>query len=135
MTIPTPETATTQTIPGSEGAHDTIARVAHEFVEVIRNEGNVHVVFGEPMELDNHKFVPVARVEIGFGGGLGSGSDGNGLARRIGSLAQVVRRGFGAGGGGSIKIIPIGFIHEDGERVRYHAIPDGEERRSKTRRM
>jgi uncharacterized spore protein YtfJ len=106
---------------------DAVSQIAHEFAEVIRSEGNIGVVFGAPMALEKHLTIPVARVEIGFGGGVGGNVDtngkGNGMARHLGTLARVVRRGFGAGGGGGIKVIPVGFIHEDGESVRYQVIP------------
>ena len=105
---------------------EAIGRIAHEFAEAIRSEGNIGVVFGAPMALDKHKIIPVARVEIGFGGGFGGSVDAdgnfNGIARHLGTLARVVRRGFGAGGGGGIKVIPVGFIHEYGENVHYRAI-------------
>jgi uncharacterized spore protein YtfJ len=121
--ISTPEkVAEVQPPPGVVASADAIARVAHEFAEAIRSEGNIRVVFGAPMALDNHKIIPVARVEIGFGGGMGATARGNGLAGKVSSLARVLRRGFGAGGGGGIKVTPIGFIHEDGDRVQYRAI-------------
>jgi uncharacterized spore protein YtfJ len=107
-----------------------VSQIAREFAEVIRSEGNIGVVFGAPMALENHVIIPVARVEIGFGGGVGGNVDtnpngkanGDGIARHLGTLARVVRRGFGAGGGGGIKVTPVGFIHEDGESVRYQVI-------------
>lgn len=104
---------------------NAIAQVAREFADAIRAEGNIRVVFGEPMALDSHKIIPVARVEIGFGGGLGGSASGDGLAEKFGALAKVVRRGFGAGGGGGIKVTPLGFIHEDSNGVQFQGIENG----------
>ena len=120
----TPTDTREQTISEVLGPN-TLSGVVRELAEVIRSEGNIGVVFGSPMALEKHKIIPVARVEIGFGGGIGGSIDrnGNGVAKHLGALARIVRRGFGAGGGGGIKVIPLGFIHEDGERIHYRAIP------------
>ncbi len=131
MTITSTDAITEQATTTTLGGADAVARIAHEFAEAIRSEGNINVVFGAPMALDKHKIIPVARIEIGFGGAVGgSNGNGHGLAKQIGSLAQAVKRSFGAGGGGGIKVVPIGFIHEDGERVLYRAIAETDGRQN-----
>jgi len=134
MTSTPPDVIQDQPAADFTNGADALARIAHEFAQAIHSEGNIRVVFGAPMALETHKIIPVATVEIGFGGGMGMSSGGNGIAKQLGSLAHLLRRGFGAGGGAGIKVTPVGFIHEEGERVQFRTIaPVGGSRRHKHR--
>lgn len=78
--------------------------------DTIQNEANAKAVFGDPIKLDNHTIVPVAVINVGFGGG--------GATRAPEEKPAPLRRFFGAGGGMGLQARPVGFIHEkDGQVV------------------
>jgi uncharacterized spore protein YtfJ len=105
-----------------------LANIVNDVTKAIQAEGNSRAIFGEPLQLETHKVIPVAAIEIGMGGGgAGAGprtSHDEGLRRTISQLARrLIPFGFGGGMGGGVKVRPIGFIHEENGQVVYSAIP------------
>lgn len=92
-------------------------KLVKEISEMIQREGNVRAVFGEPITLDTHKLVPVARCSLNVGGGIGSG-DGIGPGKDGDRTAHAL----GGGGGINIVISPLGFLQEVEGRVTYTPI-------------
>lgn len=74
------------------------------------DSATVHRAFGTPIERDGCVVVPAARILGAGGGGEGTrGADG-GEDSRAGSAEQ------GAGGGGLLRVVPVGvFVVRDGE--------------------
>lgn len=89
--------------------------IVRDVVDAIEKEGNVRAIFGEPVELDTHRIVPVAKAHVSIGGGGGFG----GAMERLAKAAEkIIPAGAGGGGGIDITISPVGFIAErDGEVV------------------
>ena len=82
--------------------------------EKFRQQRDVSLVYGEPIEVENKKILPVARINyiVGGGGGGSSGETGNS------SVSQ------GEGGGGHISIRPLGIYEIDAEKVKFRPIID-----------
>jgi uncharacterized spore protein YtfJ len=99
----------------------------HEITETLRTEGNARAIFGEPMQLDQHRVVPVAAVTISIGGGFGRGErSGVLLQNAIEAALRLVPGGSAAGGGGGINVTvwPVGYLHEDQEHVVFTRISE-----------
>ncbi len=63
-----------------------------------------HASYGEQVDLDGTKIIPVAYTSFGFGAGEGGGSD------------EAGQSGEGSGGGGGGVSIPVGaYVSRDGE--------------------
>lgn len=79
-------------------------KVLEQISESLMNKASVNTVFGEPVEVQGKKVIPVAKVGCGFGGG-GGGMD-------TAKQASESRRpqGGGGGGGGGFRAIPVGVI-------------------------
>jgi uncharacterized spore protein YtfJ len=93
-----------------------LEKIIKEIAETIQSQANVKAVFGEPVKLDNHVVIPVAKISVAFG--LGGGSEGQGAERREEGNKAGEERGFGGAGGMKLQALPAGFIHEkDGEVV------------------
>ncbi len=103
----------------------TIDEVLRNLAHTIEAEGNAKTIFGAAVKLDNHTVVPVATLEIAFGGGLGVGSGPRFIQTAIDLAKKIVPGGWGAGGGGgmSIRIRPVGFIREDQAGATFVSIP------------
>lgn len=71
----------------------------------IAASATVDRVYGQPIDLDGHVIVPVARIAYGFGGG-GGGEDQAG----------------GMGGGGGVRVEPLGFVTVDDDRPHFHPL-------------
>lgn len=95
--------------------------IVRDVVAAIEQEGNVRAIFGEAIELDTHRIVPVARAHISGGGGGGFG----GALEKLADAAQKVLPVGGGGGGIEISIEPVGFISEHDGRVVFTPIPVG----------
>jgi len=109
-------------------AASELERVIRDLVGAVATEGNTRVVFGEPLALETHKIIPVASVQIGFGGGMGASrlvrpgilpKLGDAIGKAVGKLMQL---SFGGGAGAGIKVTPLGFICERGDEVRFEPI-------------
>ena len=97
--------------------------IATQLTQVIQKEANIKAIFGEPMKLDEHTIIPVARVKITLGGGGGSGT---GPTPTPGKTDEVGIAGASAGGGGlDIDVQPLGFIRDGAEGATFIAIADG----------
>ena len=68
-------------------------------------------VYGEQVDLDGTKLIPVAYAAFGFGAGEGSGTD------------EVGKPGEGSGGGGGGVTIPLGAYVSRGGDVRFEFNP------------
>ena len=114
----------------SRGDRSAVEQIVRDLVGAVTTEGNTRVVFGEPLALASHRVIPVAMVQIGFGGGMGgSRVDRTGPLGALGAvLSRFLQLGFGGGMGGGIKVIPVGFICERDDQVRFEAIPARTER-------
>ncbi len=73
--------------------------------EKVSASATVDRVYGQPIDVDGHVIVPVARVAYGFGGG-GGGQD------------EV----SGMGGGGGVRVEPLGFVTLDEDRPRFYPL-------------
>jgi uncharacterized spore protein YtfJ len=69
---------------------------------------DVSLVYGEPIELENKKILPVAKVNyyVGGGGGYSGGSDNTPVAQ-------------GEGGGGYISVKPLGVYEITSDKVKF----------------
>lgn len=79
--------------------------IARHIAQTIEHSGNAKAVFGEPVKLQTQTIVPVAAVVAAVGGG--------------GGQASILG---GGGGGFTIRVIPVGYIHEKDGAVMFSAI-------------
>ncbi|MBO1909942.1 spore germination protein GerW family protein [Sporosarcina sp. 6E9] len=74
---------------------------------------DVSLVYGEPIELENKKVLPVAKVDYYVGGGGGySGESKNSSATQ------------GEGGGGYISVKPLGVYEITSDKVKFKPVID-----------
>lgn len=85
-------------------------------VSDIKDSASVERVFGEPMELNDRFFVPVASVCAGFGGGFGRG--------RTGEEDKSADEGEGGGGAGGMKAEPVALVEVSDDETVVHPIID-----------
>lgn len=81
-----------------------------EVLGAVVNQAGVKTVYSDPVTVDGHTIVPIARVRCGFGGG--SGRNGRGAERE------------GGGGGGGFVARPVGFVEVDAQGARFVPILD-----------
>jgi uncharacterized spore protein YtfJ len=74
-------------------------------VETATKLGHVEAIFGAPIKLDTQSIVPVGMVVTSFGAGGGG-----------------VPLLSGIGGGGDLRVMPVGFLHEREGKVEFTAI-------------
>ena len=74
-------------------------------IETANKLGHVKAIFGDPIKLETQTIVPIGVVITSFGAG------GGGLA-----FAS------GMGGGGDLRVLPIGYLHEHDGDVVFTAI-------------
>jgi uncharacterized spore protein YtfJ len=79
----------------SEGADSP--DVLERLVDKLIGSASVATVYGSPITAGGVTVIPVAEVAHGFGGGSGREAGGP-------------RRGEGLGGGGGVRVRPVGFI-------------------------
>lgn len=82
-----------------------ITEALAQLQEKIAGSATVDRVYGQPIDLDGHVIVPVARVVYGFGGGGGGDDEATGM-----------------GGGGGVRVEPLGFVTVDEDRPRFHPL-------------
>jgi uncharacterized spore protein YtfJ len=95
------------TANGKSGVESLLGQVSQ-----VHERATVKTVFGDPMPLDGHTIIPVARVGYVFGVGMGRG----GLEKE-GS-------GEGGGGGGGLNVRPVAVLDVRNDEVKVRPIPD-----------
>lgn len=86
-----------------------IARIFEKF----SGQQDVSLIYGEPIDFENKKVLPVAKINYIVGGGGGySGEPGNSSVNQ------------GEGGGGHISVRPLGVYEIDAKKVRFRPIID-----------
>ena len=79
----------------------------------LQEKAGIKTVFGEPITVEGHTIIPVAKIRYGFGLGMGHGS-------RPGQDAS----GEGAGGGGGMTARPVALVEITADGVKVKPIPD-----------
>jgi uncharacterized spore protein YtfJ len=84
--------------------------------EALQRGLDIKLVYGEPVVRDDRTVIPVAKVAYVFGGGGGQGP----VARPgDGDLAPGHPKGQGAGGGGAVRMSPVGALEITGDDTRF----------------
>lgn len=107
----------------------SIEHLIQQITQLVEERATVRTVFGDPIKLDKHTIVPVAKVLLAGGGGGGGreGEKGEGeeplaAASATNEAAQPRAVERGGGGGGTFSVTPLGFIHERNGEVVFTAI-------------
>lgn len=83
-------------------------------------KADVRTVFGDAIEMDGRRVIPVASVQYGFGMGGGSGpKPGEGEAPGGGALHQTMQ---GGGGGGGVRVEPVALIEVANGKLKVEPI-------------
>ena len=103
----------------------------------LKDAPTVQRVFGEPIEVGEKTFIPIACVGAAFGGGLGSGrveegsevegaelSDNTSVTETGPFGAQETHEGEGAGGGGMMVARPVSLVEISDDEATIHPIID-----------
>jgi len=88
--------------------------------EEMQGKANWKAVFGEVLEVDGRRLIPVASVQYGFGMGGGQGPTGRGGPRT--RSPQKDGNPSGGGGGGGVRIEPVALIDITEGRLRVEPI-------------
>ena len=117
----------TTTIESTGNNGHSVEAIARELSALFQTEANTHTIFGEPIQLETRKIIPVASIEIGAGGGGGFGQNFavDAVREAIETAKRLVPSARGAGGGGglAVKVRPVGYLSEENGRVVFTAIP------------
>lgn len=81
-------------------------------VEALQARASVQAAFGEPRTVGDRTIIPVARVSYGYGAGWGRGWR---PSEREGQAEEAV--GQGAGGGGAVRVQPMGVVEITPQRT------------------
>ena len=85
-----------------------VSEILKQLGEDLKNFASSDIVFGEPIELEGAKIVPMCKLSVGYGGG---GGEGEGKNEKSGG-----GEGYGGGAGGGVKMEPVAVIvAKDGE--------------------
>lgn|SRR5574337_567238 len=87
----------------------------------MQGKANWHAVFGDVIEVDGRRLIPVASVQYLFGMGGGQGRTQAG-ARTRGARRPTVPTPGGGGGGGGMRLEPIALIDVSNGRMRVEPI-------------
>ncbi len=89
--------------------------------ELLERSLNIRHVYGEPVHRGDTTVVPVAQVAYVFGGGGGQApARGHGRVADAGAADQDGRRDAqGAGGGGAVRMMPVGALEVGPEGTRF----------------
>jgi uncharacterized spore protein YtfJ len=87
-------------------------------LEHLQTAASVKKVYGDPVVIDGKTIIPVARVALGFGGGMGHKK----MEGASGHETGAGEAGEGAGGGVIAK--PIGVVEISGQETKF--IPFGQ---------
>src|SRR3989454_2233789 len=92
--------------------------------EEMQGKANWKAVFGEVLEVDGRRLIPVASVQYGFGMGGGQGPTGRGGPRTRSPQkdGNPSGGGYGGGGGGGVRIEPVALIDITEGRLRVEPI-------------
>ena len=95
-----------------------IEKMMHEVTKTIQENANAKAVYAEAVKLEHHTVIPVARTSATMmigGGALGEENDAKNSAGGD---------PFGSGAVGALRLTtqPVGFIHEQGDRVVFTTI-------------
>lgn len=81
-----------------------MANITKQLAETVTQSG-VRMAYGDVVDMDGTKIMPVAVAAYGFGGGEGGGGD-----------AESTLQGEGSGGGGGGTSLPVGaYVTREGE--------------------
>jgi len=83
---------------------------ASELRRIARRIDGVRIAYGKPIRAGDRTIIPVARVRVRGGFGLG--------------VAPRDQGGDGAGGGGTFDAQPVGFIESGPQGTRFERIPE-----------
>ncbi len=101
-----------------------ITALAKEVARTLQVEGNVRTIFGDPVTLDSRKVIPVSAVLITMGGGGGYRTPPDPAEGGfVGRVKRMIPVGAGGGFKLDVKVIPVGYLHEEDGRVQFCAIP------------
>src|SRR2546422_6727384 len=92
--------------------------------EEMQGKATWKAVFGEVLEVDGRRLIPVASVQYGFGMGGGQGPAGRGGSRTRSPQkdGNPSGGGSGGGGGGGVRIEPVALIDITEGRLRVEPI-------------
>jgi len=88
-------------------------------VGLIHERGRAETVFGEPKTIGARTVIPVAKVSVKFGFGLGQGKQAGSAAKEEGQ-----QEGVGGGGGGVMSVEPVALIEMKDDRIALHPVVD-----------
>ncbi|WP_406441091.1 sporulation protein [Streptomyces sp. NBC_01613] len=110
MTVPEHETAPASATDAQLTAAHASVTLLDRLAEKLGGRASVTAVYGEPVTVGGVTVIPVAKVAVGIGAGVG----------RFGRGA----RGEGGAGGGEAEAKPLGYIEIRDSRATYRAIRD-----------
>ena len=85
-----------------------VSEILKQLGEDLKNFAKSDIVFGEPIELEGTKIVPMCKLSVGYGGG---GGQGEGRDEK-----SAGGEGYGGGAGGGVRMEPVAVIvAKDGE--------------------
>ncbi len=89
----------------------------------MQGKANWKTVFGDVIEVNGRRLIPVASVQYGFGMGGGQGtSPRTGSRAKSSSKDDTASLGSGGGGGGGVRIEPIALIDVTDGRLKVEPI-------------
>lgn len=88
----------------------------------MQGKANWQAVFGDVIEVDGHRLIPVASVQYLFGMGGGQGSAPNGARVRPRTTKPNTPPPGGGGGGGGLRVDPVALIDLSNGRMRVEPI-------------
>jgi uncharacterized spore protein YtfJ len=85
-----------------------VSEILEQLGADLKNFADSNIVFGEPIELEGTKIVPMCKLSVGYGGG---GGQGEGRDEK-----SAGGEGYGGGAGGGVSMEPVAVIvAKDGE--------------------
>jgi len=85
-----------------------VSEVLKQLGEDLLGFTDSEIVFGEPLDLEGTKVVPICKLSVGNGGGGGEG---------VGTDKHSGGKGYGGGAGGGVKMEPVAVIVAKGGDV------------------
>ncbi len=90
-----------------------------EMLERIRATARVELVYGEERKVGDKTLIPIAAVAYTFGAGAGGGTSPASNGHDVGGEVPM-----GGGGGGAVRVQPVGVLEVDGDETRLVPILD-----------
>ena len=78
-----------------------------QLTEFLKSEARTDTIIGQPFQLGEFSCIPVIRLGLGFGSGMGEGGD------------SKQAHGEGGGVAGGMGIEPIGFLVSRGDQISF----------------